>query len=87
MPRLIAGKRVSSGRCQPTPLTVRAHGTLRPKQAFKVFARRFAARGERENRIKEQPVDLFDDRTSCHKWWPNQVRLPLSSLAFMKYSG
>ena len=25
---------------------------------------------------------LFADRTSCHKWWPNQFRLILSSLAY-----
>jgi hypothetical protein len=28
-------------------------------------------------------VDLFADRTSCHRWWPNQFRLLLSSLAYM----
>ena len=36
-----------------------------------------------ENRIKEQQLDLFEDRTSCHRWWPNQFRLLLSSLAYM----
>jgi hypothetical protein len=35
-----------------------------------------------ENRIKEQQLDLFADRTSCHKWWPNQFRLLLASLAY-----
>jgi hypothetical protein len=35
-----------------------------------------------ENRIKEQQLDLFADRTSCHNWWPNQFRLLLSSLAY-----
>ncbi|MDH3694674.1 MAG: transposase, partial [Gammaproteobacteria bacterium] len=38
--------------------------------------------GEMENRIKEQQLDLFADRTSCHRWWPNQFRLLLSSLAY-----
>jgi hypothetical protein len=41
------------------------------------------ARGEMENRIKEQQQDLFADRTSCHEWWPNQFRLLLSSLAYI----
>lgn len=41
----------------------------------------YCARGNMENRIKEQQLDLFSDRTSCHKWWPNQFRLLLSSLA------
>ena len=42
----------------------------------------YCARGDMENRIKEQKLDLFADRTSCHKWWPNQFRLLLSSLAY-----
>jgi len=42
----------------------------------------YCARGEMENRIKEQQLDLFADRTSCHRWWPNQLRLLLSSLAY-----
>ncbi|MCP4011145.1 MAG: IS1380 family transposase, partial [Proteobacteria bacterium] len=42
----------------------------------------YCARGDMENRIKEQQLDLFADRTSCHKWWPNQFRLLLSALAY-----
>jgi hypothetical protein len=42
----------------------------------------YCARGEMENRIKEQ-LQLFSDRTSCHDWWPNQFRLLLSSLAYV----
>ena len=42
----------------------------------------YCQRGEMENRIKECQLDLFADRTSCHKWWPNQFRLILSSLAY-----
>ena len=42
----------------------------------------YCARGDMENRIKEQQLDLFADRTSCHNWWPNQLRLLLSSLAY-----
>jgi hypothetical protein len=43
----------------------------------------YCARGEVENRIKEQQLDLFSDRTSCHDWWPNQFRLLLSSFAYV----
>ena len=43
----------------------------------------YCARGEMENRIKEQQLDLYADRTSCHDWWPNQLRLLLSSLAYV----
>ncbi len=42
----------------------------------------YCARGEMENRIKEQQMDLFADRTSCHGWWANQFRLLLSGLAY-----
>ncbi len=43
---------------------------------------RHCMRGDMENRIKEQQLELFADRTSCHKWWANQLRLILSSLAY-----
>lgn len=42
----------------------------------------YCQRGKMENRIKEQQLDLFADRTSCHDWWPNQFRLIVSSLAY-----
>ena len=43
----------------------------------------YCARGEMENRIKEQQLALFADRTSCHAWWANQFRLLLSSAAYL----
>ena len=43
----------------------------------------YCARGDMENRIKEQQLGLFADRTSCHAWWPNQLRLLFSSLAYL----
>lgn len=42
----------------------------------------YCKRGDMENRIKEQQLDLFADRTSCHHWWPNQLRLLLAGLAY-----
>lgn len=48
----------------------------------KLYDEMYCARGDMENRIKEQQLDLFADRTSCSKWWPNQFRLMLSSLAY-----
>lgn len=42
----------------------------------------YCARGEMENRIKEQQLHMFADRTSCHDWWANQFRLLLSSIAY-----
>jgi len=36
-----------------------------------------------ENRIKEQQLDLFSDRTSTHEFDSNQLRLWFSSLAYV----
>ncbi len=47
-----------------------------------LYDKLYCLRGEMENRIKEQQLNLFADRTSCHKWWPNQFRLILASLAY-----
>jgi hypothetical protein len=43
----------------------------------------YCARGEMENRIKEQQLMLFADRTSCHKFLANQLRLLLSAAAYV----
>ncbi len=43
----------------------------------------YCARGEMENRIKEQQLGLFAGRTSCQKFVANQFRLLLSSYAYV----
>ncbi|MBE7506942.1 MAG: transposase [Planctomycetia bacterium] len=43
----------------------------------------YTARGDMENRIKEQQLGLFADRTSCHAFLANQFRLLLSSAAYV----
>jgi hypothetical protein len=48
----------------------------------KLYDQVYCARGEMENRIKEQQMCLFADRTSCMNWVPNQLRLLLSGLAY-----
>jgi hypothetical protein len=47
-----------------------------------IYRNIYCARGDMENRIKEQQMSLFADKTSCHEWWANQLRLLLSSLAY-----
>jgi Transposase DDE domain group 1 len=47
----------------------------------------YCQRGEMENRIKEQQLDLFADRTSCHRFLANQFRLLLSSAAYVLVQG
>ncbi len=51
--------------------------------AQSLYEKIYCARGDMENRIKEQQLGLFADRTSCHNWWPNQFRVLLSSLAYI----
>ena len=48
-----------------------------------LYDRVYCARGEMENRIKEQQLGLFADRTSCHRFHANQFRLLLSSAAYV----
>jgi hypothetical protein len=43
----------------------------------------YCARGEMENRIKEQQLDLFADRTSTAEMRSNQIRLYFSSIAYV----
>ena len=47
-----------------------------------LYDKLYCARGEAENRIKAQQLDLFADRTSCMNWIPNQLRMLLSGLAY-----
>jgi hypothetical protein len=54
-----------------------------PKEVYEGI---YCARGDMENRIKEQQLDLFADRTSCHEMAANQVRLYLSSVAYVLVS-
>lgn len=51
--------------------------------AQKLYDEVYCARGEMENRIKEQQLGLFADRTSCCGWWANQFRLLLSSCGYV----
>ena len=43
----------------------------------------YCARGEMENRIKEQQLDLFADRTSSATMQANQLRLWFASMAYV----
>jgi hypothetical protein len=47
-----------------------------------LYEQRYCARGDMENRIKEQQLWLFADRTSCATMRANQLRLWFSSVAY-----
>jgi hypothetical protein len=51
--------------------------------AADLYERLYCARGEMENRIKEQQLCLFADRTSSHSLASNQLRLWFSSVAYI----
>jgi hypothetical protein len=54
-----------------------------PGDPEKLYKDLYCQRGEMENRIKEQQLGLFADRTSCHAFLANQLRLLLSSSAYV----
>ncbi len=51
-------------------------------EAQSLYDHIYCARGEMENRIKEQQLGLFAGRTSCHHFNANQFRVLLSSFAY-----
>jgi hypothetical protein len=58
-----------------------------PGNARGLYEVLYCARGEMENRIKEQQLMLFADRTSCHDFLANQFRLLLSAAAYVLVEG
>ncbi len=63
--------------------------SLTPKQAAaqEVYETIYCARGEMENRIKEQQLGVFADRTSTASFRSNQIRLYLSSIGYCVMEG
>ena len=55
----------------------------RKASARRLYEKLYCARGDMENRIKEQQLDLFADRTSTHTMRANQLRLYFSSFAYV----
>lgn len=49
----------------------------------KLYTNKYCPRGEMENRIKEQQLELFSDRTSTHTFEGNQLRLWFSAIAYV----
>jgi len=50
--------------------------------AKEVYEEDYCGRGKMENRIKEQQLHLFADRTSAETMRANQIRLFFSSIAY-----
>jgi hypothetical protein len=52
-------------------------------EASHLYEKIYCARGDMENRIKECQMDMFADRTSANTMRANQLRLWLSSMAYV----
>lgn len=78
---MVDGKR--QGIQEKTPGT-RCSAAMNPETFYR---QQYCQRGEMENRIKEQQMCLFADRTSCGSFRANQFRLMLSSLAYVLVDG
>ncbi len=57
-----------------------------PNAPKAVYDRLYVQRGDMENRIKEQQLGLFADRTSCHAFQANQFRVLLAASAYVLLS-
>lgn len=75
--RVIVKAEHTEGGSNPRYVVTNLEGAPQP-----LYDQLYCARGEMENRIKEQQLALFADRTSAHRWWANQFRLLLSALAY-----
>lgn len=61
--------------------------TAREAGAKRLYEQLYCARGDMENRIKEQQLGLFADRTSTATMRANQLRLYFSSFAYVLLHG
>lgn len=57
--------------------------TSLPGDAQALYDELYCQRGDAENRLKEQQLGLFADRTSCHDFQANQFRVLLSAAAYV----
>jgi hypothetical protein len=67
----------------PNPRFVVTSLPVERRAAQPLYEQDYCGRGEMENRIKEQQLHLFADRTSAHTMRGNQVRLFFSSIAYV----
>ena len=67
----------------PNPRFVVTNLSPRRAAAKRLYEKLYCARGEMENRIKEQQLGLFADRTSAATMRANQLRLYFASFAYV----
>ena len=79
--RVVAKAEALPGKANPRFVVTSLSAKDWPAQ--KLYEHGYCARGEMENRIKECQLDLFADRTSTATLRANQLRLWLSSFAYV----
>lgn len=67
----------------PNPRFVVTSLSIEAFDAATLYEQEYCGRGDMENRIKEQQLGLFADRTSCHTLRANQLRLAFSTVAYV----
>jgi DDE family transposase len=72
---------------KPNPRFVVTSYSAERLAAAQLYEELYCARGDMENRIKEQQLDLFADRTSTGTMRANQLRLYFSSMAYILMHG
>ena len=71
----------------PNPRFVVTSLSAQNHPAQSLYEQIYCARGEMENRIKEQQLDLFADHTSTYTFRANQLRLSLTACAYVLMEG
>ncbi len=71
----------------PNPRFVVTSLSVEEADARHLYEQLYCARGDMENRIKEQQLEMFADRTSSKQLRANQLRLNLASLAYILMVG
>lgn len=67
----------------PNPRFIVTSRRVWESEGRELYEKVYCERGEMENRIKEQQLDLFADRTSARTMKANQLRLYLASVAYV----
>jgi hypothetical protein len=79
--RVVAKAEALAGKLNPRFIVTNLNPDRWP--ARKLYEKLYCARGDMENRIKEHQLQLFSLRTSCHQMQSNQLRLWLSTFAYL----
>lgn len=81
--RVIAKAEITEKGSNPRFVVTNLCGAEERFRAARLYTQLYCGRGDMENRIKEQQLHLFADRTSTHYFSSNQFRLWFSTLAYV----